>query len=79
MTMHPHPLPQALPPSGIHIFASQLHTHLSGRKVETMLVRGGHEVQLVNRDPHYSPHFQVCCIQDTASISLGSNPFPVLA
>uniref|UniRef100_A0A2K5WW80 Dopamine beta-hydroxylase n=1 Tax=Macaca fascicularis TaxID=9541 RepID=A0A2K5WW80_MACFA len=27
----------ALPPSGIHIFASQLHTHLTGRKVVTVL------------------------------------------
>ncbi|XP_055988646.1 dopamine beta-hydroxylase [Sorex fumeus] len=48
----------ALPPAGIRIFASQLHTHLSGRKVETMLLRDGRELELVNRDPHYSPHFQ---------------------
>ncbi|KAM6170122.1 dopamine beta-hydroxylase [Rhynchocyon petersi] len=48
----------ALPPSGIHIFASQLHTHLTGRKVVTVLARGGREVEVVNRDNHYSPHFQ---------------------
>ncbi|XP_006900619.1 PREDICTED: dopamine beta-hydroxylase [Elephantulus edwardii] len=48
----------ALPPSGIHIFASQLHTHLTGRKVVTVLARDGHEVEVVNRDTHYSPHFQ---------------------
>ncbi|XP_045702029.1 dopamine beta-hydroxylase [Phyllostomus hastatus] len=48
----------ALPPSGIHIFASQLHTHLAGRKVVTVLARDGRERAVVNRDNHYSPHFQ---------------------
>ncbi|XP_070286090.1 dopamine beta-hydroxylase isoform X2 [Myotis yumanensis] len=48
----------ALPPSGIHIFASQLHTHLTGRKVVTVLARDGQERAIVNRDNHYSPHFQ---------------------
>ncbi|XP_040488103.1 dopamine beta-hydroxylase [Ursus maritimus] len=47
-----------LPPSGIHIFASQLHTHLTGRKVVTVLARDGREKEIVNRDDHYSPHFQ---------------------
>ncbi|XP_007521497.1 dopamine beta-hydroxylase [Erinaceus europaeus] len=48
----------ALPPTGIHIFASQLHTHLTGRKVVTVLARDGQEKEVVNRDNHYSPHFQ---------------------
>ncbi|XP_069922771.1 dopamine beta-hydroxylase [Oryctolagus cuniculus] len=48
----------ALPPSGIRIFASQLHTHLTGRKVLTVLARDGREREIVNRDNHYSPHFQ---------------------
>ncbi|KAI4547597.1 hypothetical protein MG293_004152 [Ovis ammon polii] len=48
----------ALPPSGIHVFASQLHTHLTGRKVVTVLARDGRETEVVNRDSHYSPHFQ---------------------
>ncbi|XP_012375079.1 dopamine beta-hydroxylase isoform X2 [Dasypus novemcinctus] len=48
----------ALPPSGIHVFASQLHTHLAGRKVVTVLARAGREREVVNRDNHYSPHFQ---------------------
>uniref|UniRef100_A0A4W2F7M9 Dopamine beta-hydroxylase n=1 Tax=Bos indicus x Bos taurus TaxID=30522 RepID=A0A4W2F7M9_BOBOX len=48
----------ALPASGIHIFASQLHTHLTGRKVVTVLARDGRETEIVNRDNHYSPHFQ---------------------
>ncbi|KAM8802416.1 dopamine beta-hydroxylase [Rhynchonycteris naso] len=48
----------ALPPLGIRIFASQLHTHLTGRKVVTVLARDGHEKVIVNRDDHYSPHFQ---------------------
>uniref|UniRef100_A0A8C6RT32 Dopamine beta-hydroxylase n=1 Tax=Nannospalax galili TaxID=1026970 RepID=A0A8C6RT32_NANGA len=49
----------ALPRSGIHIFASQLHTHLTGRKVVTVLARDGQEREVVNRDNHYSPHFQL--------------------
>ncbi|XP_071673312.1 dopamine beta-hydroxylase isoform X3 [Patagioenas fasciata] len=48
----------ALPAAGIHIFASQLHTHLAGRKVVTVLSRDGRERQVVNADRHYSPHFQ---------------------
>ncbi|NWR24846.1 DOPO hydroxylase, partial [Emberiza fucata] len=48
----------ALPSAGIRIFASQLHTHLAGRKVVTVLSRHGRERQVVNADSHYSPHFQ---------------------
>ncbi|XP_068925696.1 dopamine beta-hydroxylase [Petaurus breviceps papuanus] len=48
----------ALPQSGIHIFASQLHTHLTGRKVITVIARNGNVTEIVNRDDHYSPHFQ---------------------
>ncbi|XP_036608374.1 dopamine beta-hydroxylase [Trichosurus vulpecula] len=48
----------ALPESGIHIFASQLHTHLTGRKVITVIAREGIVTEIVNRDDHYSPHFQ---------------------
>ncbi|KAM6431277.1 dopamine beta-hydroxylase [Liasis olivaceus] len=48
----------ALPSAGIHIFASQLHTHLAGRSVVTTLSREGREWEIVNRDRHYSPHFQ---------------------
>ena len=49
---------QGLPPHGINIFASQLHTHLTGRRVYTKHVRKGIELPEVNRDNHYSPHFQ---------------------
>ncbi|XP_048415023.1 dopamine beta-hydroxylase isoform X1 [Stegostoma tigrinum] len=49
---------QSLPEDGIHIFASQLHTHLAGTKVKTILVQGGVEVDIVNVDEHYSTHFQ---------------------
>uniref|UniRef100_W5KGQ8 Dopamine beta-hydroxylase n=1 Tax=Astyanax mexicanus TaxID=7994 RepID=W5KGQ8_ASTMX len=49
----------ALPQGGIHIFASQLHTHLAGRTVRTVLVRGGKEVEVVQEDKHYSTHYQV--------------------
>ncbi|XP_043914795.1 dopamine beta-hydroxylase [Protopterus annectens] len=48
----------ALPANGIHIFASQLHTHLTGRKVVTTLVRQGKETEIVNIDNHFSAHFQ---------------------
>uniref|UniRef100_UPI003AAECD8A dopamine beta-hydroxylase n=1 Tax=Centroberyx gerrardi TaxID=166262 RepID=UPI003AAECD8A len=48
----------ALPPKGIHIFASQLHTHLAGRGVRTVLVRGGRELEVVQEDPHFSTHYQ---------------------
>ncbi|XP_053329171.1 dopamine beta-hydroxylase [Spea bombifrons] len=48
----------ALPPGGIHVIGSQLHTHLAGRTVTTMLVREGREVEIVNEDKHYSAHFQ---------------------
>ncbi|XP_072906327.1 dopamine beta-hydroxylase [Hemitrygon akajei] len=47
-----------LPKSGIRIFASQLHTHLTGTKVKTVLVQDGVEVDIVNADGHYSTHFQ---------------------
>ncbi|KAM9324234.1 dopamine beta-hydroxylase [Gastrophryne carolinensis] len=48
----------ALPLDGINIFASQLHTHLTGRSVTTVIVRDGKEVGVVNEDKHFSPHFQ---------------------
>ncbi|XP_011167262.1 tyramine beta-hydroxylase [Solenopsis invicta] len=47
-----------LPQSGIHIFGSQLHTHLTGTKVVTRHVRDGEELSLLNYDNHYSTHFQ---------------------
>uniref|UniRef100_A0A7N8X0U1 Dopamine beta-hydroxylase n=1 Tax=Mastacembelus armatus TaxID=205130 RepID=A0A7N8X0U1_9TELE len=49
----------ALPPRGIYIFASQLHTHLAGRGVRTVLVRGGKELEVVQEDQHFSTHYQV--------------------
>lgn len=50
---------QAFPPGGIYIFASQLHTHLAGRGVRTVLVRGGKELEVVQEDQHFSTHYQV--------------------
>lgn len=49
---------KGLPHDGIYIYASQLHTHLTGRRVYTKHVRSGRELPEVNRDNHYSPHFQ---------------------
>lgn len=49
----------ALPPQGIYVFASQLHTHLAGRAVRTLLIRGGREVEVLSQDPHYSAHYQM--------------------
>ncbi|XP_014250928.1 dopamine beta-hydroxylase [Cimex lectularius] len=48
----------ALPQVGIMIFASQLHTHLTGVKVETSHIRNGVELPKINYDYHYSTHFQ---------------------
>lgn len=47
-----------LPQSGIHVFASQLHTHLTGTRVITRHIRDGQELQPLNYDDHYSTHFQ---------------------
>lgn len=44
--------------SGIHIFGSQLHTHGTGVKVATKHYRSGIEQPEINRDNHYSTHFQ---------------------
>ncbi|KAI4452995.1 dopamine beta hydroxylase related [Holotrichia oblita] len=48
----------SLPPQGILIFGSQLHTHLTGIKVWTKHYRNGRELLELNRDNHYSTHFQ---------------------
>lgn len=47
-----------LPEGGIKIFASQLHTHLTGRKAYTKHYRRGSELRELNRDNHFSPHYQ---------------------
>ncbi|XP_011700718.1 PREDICTED: tyramine beta-hydroxylase [Wasmannia auropunctata] len=47
-----------LPQSGIRIFGSQLHTHLTGTKVITRHMRDGEELPPLNYDNHYSTHFQ---------------------
>ncbi|XP_054271287.1 dopamine beta-hydroxylase [Macrosteles quadrilineatus] len=47
-----------LPPEGIIVFGSQLHTHLTGIRVFTRHVRDGRELPNLNRDNHYSTHFQ---------------------
>ena len=49
---------QSLPQRGITIFGSQLHTHLTGVRVATRHIRNGRELSEVNRDDHYSTHFQ---------------------
>ncbi|XP_074654945.1 dopamine beta-hydroxylase-like isoform X2 [Tubulanus polymorphus] len=55
----------ALPAEGIVIFASQLHTHTTGIRVYTKHVRNGIELPELNRDDHYSPHFQEIRLLDT--------------
>ncbi|KAI4495678.1 hypothetical protein M0802_008513 [Mischocyttarus mexicanus] len=47
-----------LPQNGIHVFGSQLHTHLTGTKVITRHFRDGEELPHLNYDNHYSTHFQ---------------------
>lgn len=49
---------QALPNGGIKIFASQLHTHLTGKRAYTKHYRRGVELSELSRDNHYSPHYQ---------------------
>ncbi|XP_050547075.1 dopamine beta-hydroxylase-like [Daktulosphaira vitifoliae] len=49
---------ESIPPSGIEVFGSQLHTHLTGTKIYTKHVRDGQELPELNRDNHYSTHFQ---------------------
>nr|AKL78855.1 tyramine beta hydroxylase [Chilo suppressalis] len=57
-----HCIPQCtgvgLPPRGIVIFGSQLHTHLTGVAVWTRHFRQGIELPVLNKDMHYSTHFQ---------------------
>ena len=48
----------ALPSGGITVFASQLHTHLTGVQVFTRIVRKDGRIETLNADRHYSPHFQ---------------------
>ncbi|TKR81483.1 hypothetical protein L596_015346 [Steinernema carpocapsae] len=43
---------------GIFVFASQLHAHLTGRKLWTSHYRNGVKLGEINRDNHYSPHWQ---------------------
>ncbi|XP_045448195.1 tyramine beta-hydroxylase [Melitaea cinxia] len=47
-----------LPPGGITVFGSQLHTHLAGVAVRTRHARGRRELPPLNEDRHYSTHFQ---------------------
>lgn len=49
---------QSIPADGITIFGSQLHTHLTGIGVFTRHIRDGIELNELNRDDHYSTHFQ---------------------
>ena len=49
---------QAVPPEGIMIYGSQLHTHLTGIRVSTRHIRDGRELPEINQDNHYSTHFQ---------------------
>ncbi|CAF0832072.1 unnamed protein product [Adineta ricciae] len=47
-----------LPRKGITVFASQLHTHQNGVQTFTRLVKKSGEIETLNVDRHYSPHFQ---------------------
>ena len=45
-------------PNGIFIFASQLHTHLTGKRVWTSLIRDGQLAEVINADNHFDQMFQ---------------------
>ncbi|XP_063825725.1 tyramine beta-hydroxylase [Ostrinia nubilalis] len=47
-----------IPRHGIVVFGSQLHTHLTGIAVWTRHFRQGIELPIINKDMHYSTHFQ---------------------
>ncbi|CAL4068303.1 unnamed protein product, partial [Meganyctiphanes norvegica] len=47
-----------LPSMGIYMIASQLHTHLTGVRAWTKHYRSHQELPELNRDDHYSTHFQ---------------------
>ena len=47
-----------LPQKGITVFASQLHTHLTGIQAFTRVVKTNGTIITLNIDRHYSPHFQ---------------------
>ncbi|XP_034251618.1 MOXD1 homolog 2 [Thrips palmi] len=49
---------QALPESGINVFATLLHTHLIGRKVRFRQIRGGEELQPITADNNYDFNYQ---------------------
>nr|CAG4640712.1 EOG090X0318 [Eulimnadia texana] len=48
----------SLPPEGIVIFGSQLHTHLLGKRVVTQHFGRDSELAELDRDNHYSTHYQ---------------------
>ncbi|XGW34056.1 hypothetical protein V3C99_018096, partial [Haemonchus contortus] len=47
-----------LPNEGIYVFASQLHAHLSGRRIFTSHYREGVKIGEINRDDHYNTKWQ---------------------
>uniref|UniRef100_A0A0K0DV29 DBH-like monooxygenase protein 1 n=1 Tax=Strongyloides stercoralis TaxID=6248 RepID=A0A0K0DV29_STRER len=48
-----------LPTNGIYIFATQLHAHLTGKKLFTSHFHNGVKIGEINRANHYSPHWQL--------------------
>lgn len=54
----PGPGPGLGPGGGIYVFAAQMHTHLAGVASWTEHVRGGQLLGELQRDDHYSAHFQ---------------------
>ncbi|XP_078491037.1 dopamine beta-hydroxylase-like [Ciona intestinalis] len=48
----------AIPTNGINIFGAELHTHLTGRKAETILHRTDGSTREISRDNHYSTWFE---------------------
>ena len=60
------------PADGITIFGTQLHAHETGRKLWTSHFRNGVKIGEINRDNHYSQHWQhIMALQDHIQVLPG--------
>uniref|UniRef100_A0AC34GFV6 Copper type II ascorbate-dependent monooxygenase C-terminal domain-containing protein n=1 Tax=Panagrolaimus sp. ES5 TaxID=591445 RepID=A0AC34GFV6_9BILA len=61
-----------LPKGGITIFGTQLHAHETGRKLWTSHFRNGVKIGEINRDNHYTHHWQhIMALQKPVKVKPG--------